>query len=96
MGGKSKKQTAMLKGIKPATEAAAKAIEQYIALRASMATLRAEMVKLSKIIQDEGCGYAHGYRTYVYRAPAWAGWAKKKAHTQLKVIAYKPDDESGG
>lgn len=97
MGGiKVKKQMVPSGATVPATETAADAIKQYLELRDQVAKMRAKMVRLSHLIQKEGCGYAHGHLTFVYVPPTLSGLTKTKAHPQLKFIKYAGEDTTPG
>ena len=76
-----------LKGSHPATVKAGVALRELLKVKAKLAILAKRRALLVKIIMAEGCGSAHGYRTYVTHSPACTYWAHKKAYDGLKLIA---------
>ena len=88
-GVKAKKAKAPkpLKGSHPATVKAGVALMELLKVRAKVAILNKRKALLTKIIMEEGCGTAHGYRMYVSHSPARTYWAHKKAYDGLKLIA---------
>lgn len=87
MARKAKKARVPLKGEKPATTKAALAIKELLKTRMKMSVLTKRKSLLIKIIKEEGCGSAHGYRTYISHSPACTYVAHKKASDSLKLIA---------
>ena len=90
---KAKKKRA-LKGDHPATVRARVAIGELLKVRAKMAILQKRRALLTKLIIEEGCGTAHGYRAYIAHSPAREYWAHKKACDYLKLIS-TADSEKG-
>ncbi len=76
-----------LKGSHPATVKAGVALMELLKVRAKVAILNKRKALLTKIIMEEGCGTAHGYRMYVAHSAARHYWAHKKARDDLKLIA---------
>ena len=76
-----------LKGSHTATVRASVAIKELLKTKAALAILAKRRALLIKVIMAEGCGSAHGYRTYVTHSPACTYWAHKKAYDGLKLIA---------
>ena len=76
-----------LKSSHPATVKAGVALRGLLKVKAKLAILAKRRALLVKIIMAEGCGSAHGYRTYVSHSDARSYWAHKKARDDLKLIA---------
>lgn len=83
---KKAKKRPPLKGSDAASPLVAEALRQLLKTKARIKTMQARAKMLQGIIIKGGCGCAHGYRSYVYHAPAWRGWVTKKGGTQLKLV----------
>lgn len=83
-----KKTRALPAGTHAATPEVAKAILLLIDVRLQQADLKITADALRKIIMGGGCGYAHGYRTYIYHQPAGTRYSKVKARDRLKIFPY--------
>lgn len=84
---KKKKAKPPLLGTHPATALAAVAIKELIKTRKMMALLAKRRDLLIKIVKEEGCGSAHGYRSYMYHSEARSYCGYRKAADHLKLIA---------